>query len=457
MPLNVFRKAGMKEKILKYNAQIPRYTSYPTAPHFMPKTADDYARGLAALPAGTGISAYVHVPFCREMCWYCGCHTTATRKYAPVEDYLTLLHREIRMTAEKAGGRLALSHLHFGGGSPTMLQPDDFRRTMDVLRESFTFLPDAEIAIEADPRGVSHDKAEAYGDCGVNRASFGIQDFSPAVQAAINRRQSFATVEKSVELLRRFGVKGINFDLMYGLPLQTVNDIADTVAQSLSLAPGRIAMFGYAHVPWMKKHMRLIRDEDLPDAAARIDQFSFAESLLRDAGMEPVGLDHFAMLGDSMLDALRRKTLARNFQGYTTDNAAALLGFGVSSISRLPEGFYQNTPHMTEYSAAILAKNLPVAKGRTLDAQDRLRADIIGQLMCYFTADVPAILNQHGRDPDEFSAVMSGLADMAADGLVTIDDGRIHVAEAARQAVRVVASRFDAYFTPQQNKHAQTA
>lgn len=447
----------MKEKILKYNAQIPRYTSYPTAPHFAAKGADDYAQALSALPAGSAVSAYVHIPFCREMCWYCGCHTTATRKYAPVEDYLTLLHREMRMTAEEAGGRLALSHLHFGGGSPTMLQPDDFRRTMDVLRECFTFLPDAEIAIEADPRGVSHDKAEAYGDCGVNRASFGIQDFSPAVQAAINRRQSFGTVEKSVELLRRIGVTGINFDLMYGLPLQTVNDIADTIAQSLSLAPGRVAMFGYAHVPWMKKHMRLIRDEDLPDAAARIDQFSFAESLLRDAGMEPVGLDHFAMPGDSMLDALRRKTLARNFQGYTTDSAGALLGFGVSAISRLPDGFYQNTPHMPEYSAAILAKNLPVARGRTLDAEDRLRADIIGQLMCYFAADIPAILKQHGRDAGEFSAVIDGLADMAADGLVTLDGGCIRVTQEARQAVRVVASRFDAYFTPQQKKHAQTA
>lgn len=446
----------MKDKILKYNAQIPRYTSYPTAPHFTAKSAGDYQQALT-LPAGSTVSAYVHIPFCREMCWYCGCHTTATRKYAPVEDYLTLLHREMRMTADKAGGRLSLSHLHFGGGSPTMLQPDDFRRTMDVLRECFDFLPDAEIAIEADPRGVSHDKAEAYGDCGVNRASFGIQDFSPAVQAAINRRQSFGTVEKSVELLRRFGVAGINFDLMYGLPLQTMNDIAETIAQSLSLVPDRIAMFGYAHVPWMKKHMRLIRDEDLPDAAARIDQFSFAETLLCDAGMEPIGLDHFARPGDGMLDALRRKTLVRNFQGYTTDTAAALLGFGVSAISRLPDGFYQNTPHMPEYSAAILAKNLPVARGRMLDAEDRLRADIIGQLMCYFEADIPAILKQHGRDAAEFSGVIDSLADMAADGLVTREGGRIRVTPDARQAVRVVASRFDAYFTPQQKKHAQTA
>lgn len=447
----------MKNKILRYNAQIPRYTSYPTAPHFISKTPAEYAASLALLAPHNAVSLYVHIPFCKEMCWYCGCHTTATRKYAPVEDYLSLMWREIRLTADMIGRRMNVAHLHFGGGSPTMLHPDDFLRTMDVLREAFDFVSDAEIAVEADPRGISYDKARAYGQAGVNRASFGIQDFSPVVQAAINRRQDFATVEESVALLRQFGINDINFDLMYGLPLQTLDDIEKTVALSLSLKPGRIAMFGYAHVPWMKKHMTLIHDEDLPDAGARIDQFSRAEKLLLEAGMQPVGLDHFAAENDSMLQALRSRTLARNFQGYTTDASSTLIGFGTSAISRMPDSFFQNTPHNVNYSAAIVAGRLPVARGRLLEKEDVLRGDIIGQLMCYLEADIPAILLKHGFAPDRFDDILAGFTDMMTDGMVELDRGVIRVNPAARQAVRVVAARFDDYIIPHPKQHAQVA
>lgn len=443
--------------ILKYNAQVPRYTSYPTAPHFRPMEMTEVQPHLAALPADHPVSLYLHVPFCHEMCWYCGCHTTATKKYAPVENYVTWLLREIRYVREQLPARLPVSHVHFGGGSPSMLLPQDFLSVMTALRDAFDILPDAEIAIEADPRGVSHDKAEAYAAGGVNRVSFGIQDFAPHVQKAINRVQSYETVEKSLSLCRRFGMTRVNFDLMYGLPLQTTEDVAQTVRLSMQLAPDRIALFGYAHVPWMKKHMRLIRDADLPDGAARLAQFARAEALLTAAGMLPVGIDHFVRAGDSMHAALQNRRLARNFQGYTTDGAETLLGFGASAISRLPAGFSQNAAHMTAYMQALKEKRLPVARGCILTAEDRMRADIIGTLMCYLSCDIGAVLQQHGFAQDMLDGVLEGMADLAADGVVQVQGRQIAVAPEMRQLVRVAAARFDAYFTRGQNRHVQAA
>jgi len=447
----------LKQKILAYNAQVPRYTSYPTAPHFRPLAAADYALWLEQLETGQGISVYVHIPFCTEMCWYCGCHTTATRKYAPVEDYVTLLRREMRGVAARLPSRTRVRHIHFGGGSPSMLSPQDFARIMETLRDLFDIMPDAEIAIEADPRGITYDRAEAYAAAGVNRASFGIQDFAPDVQVAINRVQSYDTVAKAAERLRGFGITRLNFDLMYGLPRQTLEHVADTAEKALSLAPDRIALFGYAHVPWMKKHMRLIRDEELPDAAARLEQFALSESVLLAAGMAAVGLDHFCAGGDDMLQARDAKHLARNFQGYTTDSAPVLLGFGLSSIGRLAQGFAQNHANITEYSTAVLAGELPSARGCAVSAEDALRGEIISDLMCYLSADVGDILSRHGQPEGRFDTIIEGLADMQADGLVSAAGKRISVRADARQMVRVVAARFDAYFGGQSGRHVQAA
>lgn len=449
----------LKQKILAYNAQVPRYTSYPTAPHFRDMDAAGYQGWLRALDktAAPAVSVYIHVPFCTEMCWYCGCHTTATKRYAPVEDYVTLLLREMKMVAAQLPARLAVRHVHFGGGSPSMLQPGDFGRIMQTLRDLFDVEDAAEIAIEADPRGITHDRAEAYAAAGVNRASFGIQDFSPAVQAAINRVQTYDTVAHAAARLREFGIERLNFDLMYGLPRQTLDDAVRSAQMSMTLAPQRVALFGYAHVPWMKKHIRLIRDEDLPDAALRLDQFAAAERVMMDAGMQAVGLDHFCAAGDDMLDARDMQKLARNFQGYTTDSAPVLLGFGASSIGRLPEGFVQNAVHMTVYSEAVLAGQIPAARGCTVSAEDKLRGDIISHLMCYLAADIGQLLRRHGRSEADFDHVIAGLADMQNEGLVDIEGRRIAVKFAARQMVRVVAARFDAYFTGAAGKHVQAA
>lgn len=448
---------ALKGRMLAYNAQVPRYTSYPTAPHFRSLDAMDYAVWLGDVGAALekGVSIYVHVPFCTAMCWYCGCHTTATRKYAPVEDYVTLLLREMRSVAAHLPRRVRVRHVHFGGGSPSMLQPGDFLRIMETLRALFDVDAETEIALEADPRGITHDRAEAYAAAGVNRASFGIQDFSPAVQAAINRVQSYDVVAAATERLRGFGIERLNFDLMYGLPRQTLADVAETARRSLSLAPDRIALFGYAHVPWMKKHMRLIRDEDLPDAAARLEQFACAEDVLVAGGLHPVGLDHFCAAHDDMLRVRDDRRLSRNFQGYTTDTAPALLGFGLSSIGRLPGGFAQNAASITEYRAAVLRGTLPVVRGCVIGAEDVLRGEIISDLMCYLEADVGAALARHGRDPAGFDDILSGLADMEADGLVARAGRAIRIVPRARQMVRVVAARFDAYFSAAVKRHVQ--
>ena len=447
----------MKNKILAYNAQVPRYTSYPSAPHFTSMADNGYAEWLQTFTSAAPVSVYIHVPFCTEMCWYCGCHTTATRKYAPVEDYVTLLLREMKHVASQLPRRLPVAHIHFGGGSPTMLQPDDFLRIMSAVRDLFDVLPDAEIAIEGDPRGMTHDKCEAYAACGVNRVSLGVQDFAPHVQTAINRVQPYDVVAKSVDRLRGFGIENLNFDLMYGLPLQTLDDVADTAAKAMTLAPQRIALFGYAHVPWMKKHMRLIRDEDLPDASSRLDQFSHAENILAAAGMRAVGLDHFCAAGDSMLTAHKHRRLARNFQGYTTDISPVLLGFGLSSIGRMPQGFVQNHANITEYAASVLAGTLPTARGYALTPDDRLRGDIISDLMCYLDVDIAAIAARHGVDAALFDAALESLTDMQADGLAYVQGRGLRVPADVRQMVRVVASRFDAHFKSAPRRHVQAA
>lgn len=445
----------VKSILLKYNQMVPRYTSYPTAPHFRPMAAAETEQWIKKMPQGRPASLYLHTPFCQEMCWYCGCHTTVTKQYRPVGDYTGLLEKEIGLWRDKAGFAPKISHLHFGGGSPTMLSAEDFDRIMSSLRAHFDFEKDAEVALEADPRGVTAEKVAVYARQGLNRASFGIQDFTPEVQAAINRVQDFDTVKSSVEIFRSNGISRLNFDLMYGLPLQTVDMILNTVDLSLRLSPQRIALFGYAHVPWMKKHMRLIKDEDLPDAAARIDLFEAAAQRLQEEGFVPVGIDHFVREDDEMFRALKEKRLARNFQGYTTDGAGSLIGLGVSSIGKFDDGYCQNAPNMVQYKHAILREELPTVRGISLTPEDRMRADLLSSLMCYFEVDAEKILTAHGFSKDYLDAEVATLFDLEADGCVAVKGRLITVNPLLRQTVRVAASRFDKYFIEDRKRHAQ--
>jgi oxygen-independent coproporphyrinogen-3 oxidase len=426
--------------------RLPRYTSYPTAPHFSADvSASQYGEWLASLSAKATGSLYLHVPFCRSMCWYCGCHTTITKNDFPILDYLTVLRQEIETVAERLGRRIAVCHIHFGGGTPTIMRPDELTALVDLLTERFAVQPGAEIAVEIDPRTLTQTMTAALGRVGVTRASLGVQSFDPIVQRAINRVQTVTQTASAVNGLRAAGVAGINFDLIYGLPHQTIQSCRDTVAACLEMLPDRFAVFGYAHIPSFKKHQRMIDEGALPDGEARFAQAEAIGAALQAAGYRRIGLDHYARTSDPIVDAQREGRLRRNFQGYTTDTAEALIGFGASAIGRLPQGYVQNAIGLGEYAARISAGDLATAKGYVLTADDRLRADLIERVMCDFAVDVSSVARRHAFDPAAVFRALPRLATLQADGIVERRDYEVRVAPSARHLVRTVASAFDVY------------
>jgi len=437
----------MHPKVAKHaTSAVPRYTSYPAVPHwqaeFPPRIYRDW---LARLDPGAPVSLYLHVPFCRELCWYCGCNMRLASRYEPVAEYVDTLLAELDLVAAALPGRLAVSHLHFGGGTPTALAPEDLERIMMRVRERFELRPGAELAIESDPRTLSDAMTRRIGALGFNRASFGVQEFAPAVQRAINRIQSEATVARAIEGLRAAGVGNINVDLIYGLPHQTAASLARTIEACIGMEPNRVALFGYAHVPWMAKKQRLIDASALPGAEARAAQARTAAETLVAGGYEAVGLDHFALPGDALATAARAGTLHRNFQGYTVDAAGTLIGVGVTAIGRTPAGFVQNVAGAGPWARAIAAGELPVAKGHVLSAEDRLRGEVIERLMCDGRVDTAAISARHGAGNDWCAPAFDELAPLVADGLVTIEAGAVAVTELGRPLLRVAAAAFDAY------------
>jgi len=436
--------------------RLPRYTSYPTAPHFSPAVGEeDYRSWLKSMPVREPASIYLHVPFCRSMCWYCGCHTSVTKRDDPIATYTAGLRAEARLVAETIGQRMPISHVHFGGGTPTIMPPETFVDLVGALRYSFFVLPDAEIAVEIDPRTLTEPMVEALGYCGVNRASLGVQSFDPAVQRAINRLQSFEQTAAAVERLRRVGVGRINFDLLYGLPLQTVDSCLDTVAKCVELRPDRFSVFGYAHVPSFKKHQRKIAEDSLPGSAERhLQAETIAEALL-DAGYVRIGLDHFALPGDSLAIARQDGRLKRNFQGYTDDSADTLIGLGASAIGRMPQGFVQNAVSTRDYLARIAEDRLATAKGYAFTGEDRFRADIIERIMCDLAVDLPRVSRLHGRDHQSAIVDRSRIESLIADGAVTMIDDRLSISDGAEFLVRSVASAFDAHLANSAATHSR--
>ncbi len=440
----------------KYDIRVPRYTSYPTAPHFNDGvTAEQYQKWLGALPADTPLSLYFHIPFCDEMCWFCGCYTKIVKRYEPVAAYLDVLLAEVDLVAVALPARFQASHLHWGGGSPSMLKGGDWRRTMDALHHHFEISGKAEVAVELDPRTATEDYVKALGDAGVNRASIGVQDFDRTVQKAIHRIQPFDVTERVIGWLRRHGIDGINMDLMYGLPHQTVEGVLAMVDLAVRLNPARVALFGYAHVPWMKSHQKMIDETALPDGPERWRQFTAAAERLVEMGYVKIGLDHFALPGDEMAKALKANRLHRNFQGYTADEAPVLLGFGASAIGRLPRGYIQNISPLKAYRQAVDEGNLPTARGVALSDDDRLRGDIIERIMCDMEADIGAICREHGAKMEDFTAEMEKLVPMAADGIVTVEAGRVTIPEEGRAFIRLIAGAFDAYLDDGQQRHSK--
>lgn len=434
------------DRLSRYrDERLPRYTSYPTAPQFSEAVAAAaYGEWLESMPAETTASLYLHVPFCRSMCWYCGCHTTITRRDAPIVDYLGVLHREIELVAGRLGRRLPVGHVHFGGGTPTIMSPDDFAALTALLTDRFDLARGGEVAVEIDPRTLTREMTAALGASGVTRASLGVQSFDPTVQRAINRVQSEAQTAAATAGLRAAGVRGINFDLIYGLPFQTVASCLDTVAACVAMRPDRFAVFGYAHVPSFKKHQRKIDEAALPDGRARQEQAAAIGEALQASGYRRIGLDHYALASDPLVRAQEEGRLRRNFQGYTTDRCETLIGFGASAIGRLGPGYVQNAVGLGDYAGRILEGALATAKGYRLTADDRFRAAVIERLMCDFAVDVGAIGRSHSRPATDLLAAPR-LGVLEADGIVTRRGDEVRVAEDARDLVRTVAAAFDAY------------
>lgn len=427
---------------------VPRYTSYPTAPHFgAAVTPALYRQWLEVLPHAASLSLYIHVPFCQELCHYCGCNTRAVRKREPVDAYAEELLKEIALLRLLEGRKL--THLHWGGGTPSILGPRWLQTIVEKLAAQFDLSAVKEHAIELDPRRVNPALIGALKAIGVTRASLGVQDVSDDVQRLIGRVQPFAMVERAARGLRDAGIRDLNIDLMYGLPGQTVAHVRDSADRAAALAPQRLALFGYAHVPWFKTHQRLIDETRLPGVSERLAQAQAAADTLAAKGYEAIGLDHFALPSDSLSVAAREKRLRRNFQGYTVDEADVLIGLGASSIGRLPQGFAQNAPDLGGYTRALAAGEFPIVKGLALSDDDRLRGAMIERLMCDLELDLAAF-----GGSARFAAETERLTPLADAGLLVRNGDRLVMTPEGRPYVRIAAAAFDAWLTADEKRHS---
>ncbi|MGA0604814.1 oxygen-independent coproporphyrinogen III oxidase [Phenylobacterium sp. VNQ135] len=449
-------RPSLAQLVARYDGRAPRYTSYPTAVQFTPAVDEAiYRDWLRELPASDPISLYLHIPFCSRLCWYCGCNTRAVNRHEPVGEYVELLLAELALLERALPGRMKASAVHLGGGTPNMLTAQELAAIFGALKAAFRFTPGYEVAAELDPAVLTREWVDAAAFHGLSRASLGVQNLDPVVQKAVNRRESFEDIARCVRWLRDVQIGSINLDLMYGLPHQTTESTLATVDAIASLRPERIALFGYAHVPWMKAHQQLIDEAALPGPAERLEQSEAAAERLAALGYVRIGLDHFAAPHDPMAKALAQGDLRRNFQGYTTDTAGTLLGLGASAIGSLPQGFVQNIAQELGWRAAVKGGHLPVARGVALTDDDRFRGEIIERLMCDLAVDLDAACARHGRLRSDLEPALTRLQPFVADGLVRIDGGRISAVGAGRLVIRSIAACFDAYFAPDAERHSR--
>lgn len=441
------------ELLQKYCKAGPRYTSYPTAPYFHEGFGPGQWRQelVSTQDTDRDISLYVHIPFCDTLCYYCGCNMIATRDYGKAESYLEILFREIEMTAALVSPKRVVRQLHWGGGTPTYLKPDDMRRLFDFLSSKFNLAKDAELGCEVDPRELTQDHIRALTDCGFNRISLGVQDLDDRVQRAVNRIQPEALIRQVYGWMREAGFQSVNFDLMIGLPYQTVESFTQTLDKVIAMAPDRFAVFNYAHVPWMKKHQKLISEETLPQLEARLGLQKLTLQKLTDSGYVYIGMDHFARPDDELVKAQRSKTLYRNFQGYTTHKNCDIVAFGVSAISQTDEVYAQNVKVLSEYRAQIDAGKLPIERGLRITHEDKLRREAITQIMCDLELDKLQFGRVWNIDFDTyFVDTLKDLQEMHEDGLVVLEADKIRVTESGRVFLRNIAMAFDSYLHQQQ-------
>lgn len=434
-----------------FTSRAPRYTSYPTAPHFNKEIGPNAMAGwLEQVPEGSKVSLYIHIPFCRRLCWFCACRTQGTQTDAPLRGYLDMLKAELAMVANSLPADIQLSRLHWGGGTPTILPPAMITELAEEVDRYFPLSNGSEFSVEIDPTLVDADKITALGDAGLNRVSLGIQDFDARVQSAIGRIQGYEETKWVAEALRDAGATNLNLDILYGLPFQTADSLTDTVAKTLELSPDRLALYGYAHVPWAAKRQVLIPENELPDGPTRYALFHMASQLFGAAGYDAVGIDHFARAGDGLLRSSMNGTLRRNFQGYTDDQADVLIGIGASSISRFPGGYAQNAPGTGEYATAISSGKLATTRGHTMTEDDTLRAQLIEDLMCRFAIEFSAVAEKTGTPRATVEGISADLHQRYPD-VSTMGHDALTLSEPALS--RLMAMDLDTYQTAS-NRHS---
>jgi oxygen-independent coproporphyrinogen-3 oxidase len=452
------------ETLLRYaRSPAPRYTSYPPANRFTDDLAAlDLPRALAednAIRPGsppTPLSLYLHLPFCAQRCWYCGCHTVITRRTAAAGEYLDDLARELAILHRHLDPSRPVTQLHLGGGTPTFFPPEQLLRLAELLHRHFRFAPDAEISVEIDPRHLTPGHVDALRALGARRASLGIQDTDPDVQAAIHRIQPHSLNHEAVDALRSAGFYSINVDLIHGLPRQTTATFARTLEDVLSLRPDRFSVFAYAHVPWLKPAQRILENQHgLPSPDERLDMANLARERLTAAGLIDIGLDHYARPGDELAQALADGTLHRNFQGYTTRGGASLYGLGISSISATPDAYYQNNKDLFSYRAALAAGRLPVERGHRLSDEDKRRRRLIMDIMCRRRLDFDALDAALGLDVRAtYSKEIASFRDLADEGIVELNDQALRVTAAGLPLLRIIAARFDPSLAATATRHS---
>jgi oxygen-independent coproporphyrinogen-3 oxidase len=434
--------------IRKYNVAGPRYTSYPPATQFQ---ADVTAERIEALvrennTTARDLSLYFHLPFCYSLCWFCGCTTVITADESASGRYLGYLEKELNLIHPLLNKDRKVVQLHFGGGSPTFLQPDELRRLGAMIRERFQFAPEIEAGVEIDPRRLVPDHVQACAEIGFNRASLGVQDHNPEVQQAIHRIQPFEMTQRSVEWIRRAGFPSLNIDLIYGLPYQTPESFEKTLEEVLTLQPDRFAIFNYAHVPWLKPAQKIVESKVLPSPETKLQILKLTIERLGAAGFVYIGMDHFAKADDELAVAQRQGTLQRNFQGYSTRGGSDIYAFGMSSISQSDHAYWQNRKELPEYYAALDAGQLPWTRGYVLTEDDRIRRRVIMQIMCNLGVDYAAISKELGIDfAKHFERELTSLGDMETDGLLVRTGQSLKITDLGRLLVRNIAMRFDAY------------
>ncbi|MCV6823338.1 MULTISPECIES: oxygen-independent coproporphyrinogen III oxidase [Halocynthiibacter] len=428
-----------------FDARVPRYTSYPTSPHFAGNVGPDlFADWIGAIPEGGQISLYIHVPFCRRLCWFCACRTQGTSSDAPVRAYLETLKAEIEILRSRLPEGVTLERLHWGGGTPTLLAPDMMTELAEAIYSVAPLAEDGEFSVEIDPNEIDGARLDALAAAGLNRASIGVQDFDPEIQKVIGREQSYELTAEAVHAIRARGVKSLNTDILYGLPYQTPEKITESVQKLLSLAPDRVALYGYAHVPWMARRQTMIPEEALPSAEQRLGLFETAQKLFKWDGYDEIGIDHFALPSDSLSIAQKAGRLRRNFQGYTEDTSEVLVGLGASSISKFPQGYAQNASATSQHTAAIRAGGFSTKRGHRFTAEDKLRARLIEALMCDFVVDAAEIASERGLAKAEVEKLVAPVAAQFSD-VVSYKNGRLEVPPSTRPLTRVIARGFDAY------------